>query len=358
MKTRDIIVIGTSGGGLTALRELVRELPRDLPAAVFIVQHVDPLTPSVLPSLLQQNGQLEVTHATDGEEIRNSHIYVAPPDHHLMVEDGHVRLSQGPKENLMRPAIDPLFRSAALTFRSRVVGVILTGELDDGTAGLWSIKYRDGITVVQDPHEAEFPSMPQSAVKNVQIDHCLPLSEIGPLLVRLANDPAGEADNDLDIENLKLEIDIALGELEAPSVVEKLGKLTSFTCPACHGSLWELREGSLMRFRCRTGHGYTAESLLAEQKETIENLLHDAIRATEENPTLCRYLSEHARDHNDHLAADHFLYQRAENERRAHLIHQLLQPHEKPFGAEHSGWNALNHEWSRDSPRAHHLGEG
>ncbi len=354
MTTRDIIVIGTSQGGLTALRELVRELPRDLPAAVLIVQHIDPLTPSVLPSLLQQSGQLEVTHATEGEEIRNSHIYVAPPDQHMMIEDRHIRLSQGPKENLMRPAIDPLFRSAALAFRSRVVGVVLTGELDDGTPGLWSIKSGGGITVVQDPHEAEFPGMPQSAVKNVQIDHCLPLSEIGPLLVRLANDPAEESENGSDLANLKLEIDIALGQLEAPRVVEKLGTLTSFTCPACHGSLWELREGSLMRFRCRTGHGYTAESLLAEQTQTVEAFLHEAIRATEENPTLCRYLSEHAREHNDHLAADHFLYQRAENERRAHLIRQLLQPHEKPFASDR---NALNHEWSRDLTTGHHLGE-
>lgn len=329
MNVRDIIAIGTSAGGPAALRALVRELPRDLPAAVFIVQHVDPLTPSVLASLLQESGQLEVTHATDKEEIRNSHIYVAPPDYHLMIEEGRLRLSQGPKENLVRPAVDPLFRSAALAYRTRVVGVVLTGELDDGTAGLWSIKRLGGITVVQDPHEAEHPSMPRSAAKHVRIDHCLPLSEIGPLLVRLANDAVDKEENASVAEDLELEIKIALNELEAFRVVEKLGKLTPFTCPDCHGTLWEIREGSLMRFRCGIGHAYTAESLIAEQRQTIEDLLHTAIRATGENPTLCRYLSEHAREHNDHLTADHFLSQTAENERRAHLIHQLLQAHER-----------------------------
>lgn len=329
MNGRDIIVIGTSAGGLAALRELVRELPRDLPAAVFIVQHVDPLTPSVLPALLHQSCQLEVAHATDNEEIRNSRIYVAPPDSHLVIADGHVRLSQGPKENLTRPAVDPLFRSAALAFGPRVVGVVLTGELDDGTAGLWSIKERSGITVVQDPREAEYPSMPQTAVKHVQIDYCLPLGEIGPLLVRLANEPVPEEKNESPAEYLEIENKIALNAIEAFRLVEKLGKLTPFTCPDCHGSLWELREGSVIRFRCRTGHAYTAESLIAEQRLTIENLLTEAIRATEENPTLCRYLSEHAREYSDHLAADHFLYQTAENERRAHLILQLLHDHEK-----------------------------
>lgn len=329
MDGRDIIVIGTSTGGLAALRELVRELPRDLPAAVFIVQHIDPLTPSVLPALLAQSGQLEVAHAMDNEEIRNSRVYVAPPDNHLMIADGRVRLSQGPKENLTRPAIDPLFRSAALAFGGRVVGVLLTGELDDGTAGLWSIKDRGGITVVQDPREAEYPSMPQSAVKHVPIDYCLPLGEIGPLLVRLANEPAPKEKSETTAENLELENTIALNALEAFRLVEKLGKLTPFTCPDCHGSLWELRQGSVLRFRCRTGHAYTAESLIAEQRLTIEKLLKEAMRATEENPTLCRYLSEHARDYSDHLAADHFLYQTAENERRAHLILQLLHDHEK-----------------------------
>ena len=329
MNGRSIIVIGTSSGGLAALKELLRELPRDLPAAIFIVQHLASMTPSVLPSLLKQGCQLDVTHATDQEPIRNSHIYVAPPDYHLMLEAGQIRLSAGPKENLMRPAIDPLFRSAALAFRSRVIGVLLTGQLDDGTAGLWSIKHRGGITVVQTPAEAEFPTMPQSAVKHVQIDYCLPLCEIAPLLVRLANEPNTEKAEETSDENLELENKISMGELEAFEVVEKLGRLTPFTCPDCHSSLWEATEGAFIRFRCRTGHAYTADSLIAEQRQTIGHLLTDAIRATEENPSLCRHLSEHARQHGDHLAADHFLYQTAENERRAHLINELLHDYEK-----------------------------
>lgn len=332
MTTHDIIIIGTSAGGLAALQELVRELPRDLPAAVFIVQHVDPLTPSVLPSMLQQSSQLEVTHATDKEEIRNSHIYVAPPDYHLMIEDGRLSLSQGPKENLNRPAVDPLFRSAALAFRARVTAAVLTGTLDDGTAGLWAVKQLGGVTIVQDPNEAEYADMPQSAAKYAQIDYCVPLTEIGPLLVRLANEPVSDTYDSSAGAPLEIENAIASGDVEACHSVEKLGKLTAFTCPNCRGSLWEIREGSFLRFRCAAGHGYTAECLIAARRQRIEDLLHEAIRVTEENPTLCRYLSEHAREHKNGLAADHYLCETAENERRVHMIRQFLNEHQK-FGA-------------------------
>lgn len=148
MRARDIIVIGASAGGLSALKTLIRELPPDLPATVFIVQHLSSSYRSNLPALLERAGNLRVSHAKHRERFVKSHVYIAPPDYHLILEDGAIRLSQGPKENLTRPAIDPLFRSAALAFRSRVVGVVLTGGLNDGTAGLWSVKYRGGITVV------------------------------------------------------------------------------------------------------------------------------------------------------------------------------------------------------------------
>ena len=298
MKARDIIVIGTSAGGLSALKKLLCQLPPDLPATLFIVQHMSSAHPSNLPALLERAGNLRVSHPRDGERFVKGHIYIAPPDHHLIVEDGHIRLSQGPKENLTRPAIDPLFRSAALAFRARVVGVVLTGELDDGTAGLWSVKYRGGLTVVQDPRDAEHPSMPRSAANNVAIDYCLPLSEIGPLLVRLANDPF-EEESAPPSEKLEIETRIALDDPQALTQLERLGELTSFTCPDCHGSLWQLTEDKFIRFRCRTGHAYTAETLLTEQNQALENILRDALRCAVEQSTLAMDLIEHVRRTND-----------------------------------------------------------
>lgn len=323
MIARDIIVIGTSAGGLSALKKLVGQLPPDLPATVFIVQHLSPAHSSNLPALLERAGHLKVSHPGDGERIVMSHIYVAPPDHHLIIEDGRVRLSQGPKENLTRPAIDPLFRSAALVFRARVVGVVLTGELDDGTGGLWSVKYRGGITVVQDPEDAEHSSMPRSAANNVAIDYCLPLSEIGPLLVRLANDPF-EEESALPSEKLEIENRIALDDPQALTQLERLGELTSSTCPDCHGSLWQLTEGKFIRFRCRTGHAYTAETLLTEQNQALENILRNALRCAVEQSTLAMELIEHARQTSNQETIGPWESELRKAGRRRRLIQQVL----------------------------------
>lgn len=329
MNAHDIIVIGTSAGGLTALQELVRELPRDLPAAIFVVHHVAPLTPSLLPSVLSQVCELDVELAQDQQHILKSHIYIAPSDRHMLLSDGHLALSQGPKENLNRPAIDPLFRSAASAYGTRVIGIVLTGQLDDGTAGLWTVKQAGGLTIVQDPAGAEFPDMPQSAARYVQIDHCLSLTEIGRLLVRLVNQPVQDTEETSPDEALKLENLIARGDAEACRAIEKFGTLTPFICPNCRDSLWEIRQAAFLRFRCSAGHAYTADSLIAARRQRIDELLREAIRATEENPTLCRYLSEHAREHKNSLGADHYLYETAENERRAYMIRQFLSEHER-----------------------------
>lgn len=185
MPGHDIIVIGSSAGGVDALIKLVNQLPANLPASIFIVLHIPARSPRVLPDILSRSGPLPAIHPTDGEEIRHSRIYIAPPDQHLLIERGNVHIVRGPKENRHRPAIDATFRSAALAYGPRVVGVILTGALGDGTAGLLAIKQRGGIAVVQDPHDALYPSMPLSALASVHVDYTAPLAAIGPLLMQL-----------------------------------------------------------------------------------------------------------------------------------------------------------------------------
>ena len=192
MAGHDIIVVGASAGGPESLQLLMSALPPELPAALFVVVHFPPGSRSFLPAILSRAGPLVATHATDGEAIRHGHVYIARPDHHLVLERGYVRVTHGPKENRFRPAVDVLFRSAAYAYGPRVIGVILTGQLDDGTAGLWAVKDRGGLAVVQDPQDALSPSMPRSALQHVAEDYCLPIAEIGPLLERLTGEPAEE----------------------------------------------------------------------------------------------------------------------------------------------------------------------
>jgi two-component system chemotaxis response regulator CheB len=178
----DIITIGASAGGVEAFKKIVHELPPALQAAIFVVLHISPEGPSVLPDILNRAGPLPALHPRDGDKIQLGKIYIAPPDHHLLIRRGHIHLFRGPKENNVRPAIDPLFRTAARAYGPRVIGVVLTGVLDDGTAGLLAIKARGGITVVQDPDDALFSGMPESAMKYADVDHCLPLAFLSPLL--------------------------------------------------------------------------------------------------------------------------------------------------------------------------------
>jgi two-component system chemotaxis response regulator CheB len=192
MATRDTIVIGASAGGVQALSELVAELPPDLPAAVFIVLHIPSNAPSYLPNILARQAQLPVDHAKDGERIELGRVYVVPPDQHLLIEDGHVKLVHGPKENLHRPSIDALFRSAARWAGPRVIGVVLTGAREDGRVGMRAIKQRGGITIVQDPLEAAFPSMPLSVMQDIKVDYTLPLREIPPSLNRLSRETVAD----------------------------------------------------------------------------------------------------------------------------------------------------------------------
>jgi two-component system chemotaxis response regulator CheB len=322
----DIITIGASAGGVEALTQLVSRLPTNLPAAVFVVLHVPAHGTSVLPQILSRKGPLPARHPVDGEPIEPGMIYVAPPNMHMFIERDRVRLSIGPKENGHRPAVDPLFRSAAAAYGARVIGVVLSGSLDDGTAGLRAVVERGGVAVVQDPDDALSTGMPRSALENVEVKHCLPVAEMAPLLVGLAHEPvARERVNPMpDEDDLKRETEITAFDLDAIESPLREGTPSGFGCPDCGGALFELRDGELIRFRCRIGHAWSPTSLLAEQSEALEQALWTALRALEERAALSARLSDRMKLNGQKLAASRFHDQAEESRRRAALIRQVL----------------------------------
>jgi two-component system chemotaxis response regulator CheB len=296
---RDIIVVGASAGGVDALRTMVAGLPADLPAAVFVVLHVGEA--SRLVPILDRAGPLPVASAASGEPFERGHVYVAPPGKHLLLHNDHMLLRRGPRENLARPAIDPLFRSAAATFGSRVIGVVLSGALSDGTAGLRAIKRCGGVAVVQDPADAMVVSMPLNALRFVDVDHVVPTAGLAPLLGTLARQKAGPTPEiPLDI---RLETAIAAQELADMRIDDMLGKPSRFTCPECHGALWEIEDGKMLRYRCHVGHAFTADAVLTSQTDEIDRLLGTLLRSHQERAALTRRMAEKERtDGRDMLA--------------------------------------------------------
>jgi two-component system chemotaxis response regulator CheB len=321
MERHDIIVVGASAGGVEALKDLVHRLPVDLRAAVFVVLHRTTSGRSLLPSILARAGKLPVFDAEDWMPIEHGRVYVAPVDHHLLVENGQARVVRGPKENRHRPAIDPLFRSAAWGYGPRVVGVVLSGTLDDGSVGLWAIKTCGGVTVVQDPQEAAYPEMPANAMRHVEVDHCLPIAEIASLLTRLASEPTKSAPSSVPHEiQVGNEMVTMNGDMDDMAAV---GKLSAFTCPACRGALWELSEGDLLHYRCHVGHAFSAESLLADQSESVEQALFTALRALEEKSAILHRMNE--RYGEDRPRASAPLRERVKQlEESANVIRRLL----------------------------------
>ena len=281
-----ILVIGASLGGWDALPELVSGLPSDLNAAVFVVLHMSPGGPSYLADRLNSLGRLPAASAADGEEIQPRRVYVAVPDRHLMLESGRVRLSRGPRESHARPSIDVLFRSAAYVGGPRVIGIVLTGMLDDGTAGLWAIKDRGGIAIVQSPTEARYPSMPLSALKHVRVDHALQVAEMPRILSALIAQPLEGEIVLPPNEKLEIENRIALEDNAIEVGARSLGSPSVFTCPECHGSMVAINDGSIRRFRCHTGHGFTEGSLSEKSLARVEETLWSALAQMEERVTL------------------------------------------------------------------------
>jgi two-component system chemotaxis response regulator CheB len=287
MTHRDIVVAGASAGGVEALRAVVAGLPADFPASMLIVLHLPRHAPSALPAILGRSTTLPVAAAVDGDRLRAGHIYVAPPDRHLLVVDDHIGLSRGPTENGHRPAIDPLFRSAALAGGPRVIGVVLSGSLDDGAAGLAVVTRRGGLAVVQDPEDALHPSMPRAALERVEARHVVPAARIGPVLAAAVGDrlePEGpDTDHTLVAEMVVSELD----PLSAENVFEPAG----YGCPTCGGSLFLIDGEPVPRYRCRIGHAWSPDSLLEEQAAAGDGALWVALRALEERASLGRRMA-------------------------------------------------------------------
>lgn len=329
MRGRDVIVLGASAGGVHALSEVVGSLPAGLPAAVFVVLHIAPHGRSAMPAILTRAGCLPAVHPKDGDKVETGRVYVAPPDQHIVLQDGVIRLSRAPSENGQRPAIDVLFRSAAQTYRRRVVAVVLTGNLDDGTVGLAVVKRYGGVAVAQSPEEADYPSMPLSAIQNVAVDHVLPLAGIGPLLAELANDPLEEEPvfSDPEGPDMKEEIERGIDR-------EEDGIPSDLTCPDCGGGLRESLVQGVVHFRCRTGHAYAPETLLAKQSDVVEAALWAAVRALQENAALARRMERRLRQAGKPAPASEQRYQQRarEAEHHAEVLRKVLMEDQEKTG--------------------------
>jgi two-component system chemotaxis response regulator CheB len=277
-----------------------------------------------LPQILKRAGRLPAAHPRDGEPIERGRIYIPPPDHHLLIEDECVRIVRGPKENGHRPALDPMFRTAAVNYGRRVVGVVLTGMLDDGTAGLLAIKRLGGVAVAQNPGEALFPGMPMSAIANVDVDHVLHLDDIPPLLARLAREPVTEPPLPVP-EQMMTEANIARMDEGALDEPRRPGVPSGLNCPECHGTLFEITDGKIKRYRCRVGHAYSIETLHADQSQLVEAALWSAVVALREKAVLARRMMRYMSERGHQLSASRFEEDVKDAEQRAKVIQDLLE---------------------------------
>ncbi|HEX6474574.1 MAG TPA: chemotaxis protein CheB [Candidatus Limnocylindria bacterium] len=322
-----IVVIGASAGGIEPLMRIASGLPDDLDAAVFVVVHVPPSSQSVLPRVLKRAGRLDASHAAQSEPIRRGRIYVAPPDRHMLIEDGMVLTRRGPLENRSRPAIDPLFRTAARAHGDMVIGVILSGSLDDGAAGMAEVRRSGGVGIVQDPAEAIYPSMPTSALRESAVDYCLPADEIAPTIERLVRERSEQMTSDQrrDAQSsaaTEESMDAQRGAVMPDS--ERAGIPAAFGCPDCGGSLWQLDDGEILTFRCRVGHAYTPRILLDAQGANVETGLWQAVRALEEQASLAARLAARSLEDGQTQSADRFSQQATRATADAQTVRGLL----------------------------------
>jgi len=314
---KDIIVIGGSAGSHSALRQIMSDLPKDLSASIFVATHVPASSSGYLADVLASAGPLPVSPAVDGQPVEKGRVYTAVPDRHLLLVDGIMRLGEGPRENMTRPAIDPLFRSAALAYGPRVVGVVLSGLLNDGVSGLSAIKACGGTAVVQHPLDARADEMPLAALEAVQADDVAPADQIGRILSEMVTTDAGEASKCPD--NLLLEVEIAAGTRLGSASLRKIADPSPLSCPDCQGVLSEVRDGQPLRYRCQIGHAYTAE-VLAAHTEEVNDAMRVALRIMEERVTLVTRMAQDARDTGREAVAELYEARATEYSRYAKVL--------------------------------------
>ncbi|MBE9184787.1 chemotaxis protein CheB [Microcoleus sp. LEGE 07076] len=322
MRNHNIVVVGASAGGVEALQRLFSQFPADLQASFFVVLHISPESPSILGSMIDKASPLTAKRAEDGERIQAGHIYVAPPDMHLLLKPGYIRLHRGPKENRHRPAIDPLFRSAAIAYRAQTVGVILTGYLDDGTSGLLAIKRCGGIAVVQDPEDADYPDMPRNAIAEVEVDYRLPLHKMGSVIRQIVEQPAALIDE--VPQDIVIEAEIAEQTMSNIKDENKIGHLVPVSCPECGGPLWRIDADRVRRYRCHVGHGFTAKALLADQDAALEQALWAAMRTMEERANMALTMAKDEEARGRSRSGQAYREQATTSKAHAQVIRKLL----------------------------------
>jgi two-component system, chemotaxis family, protein-glutamate methylesterase/glutaminase len=323
VSNRDVLALGASAGGIDALRFLAGEFSHDFPASVLVTIHLSSQFRSELDAILTQAGPLPASFAVDGEKLERGHIYLAPSERHLIMDSGHLRLGSGPRENNVRPALDPLFRSAALCCGPRTVGAVLTGTQGDGAAGLLTLKQCGGITVVQDPNDAVFSEMPETALIRSQPDHVVGLAGMPALFEKLARQPAGQP---VPVPgNLAYEVEIAKGGRGSMKEMDRIGQRSVLACPDCHGIMWEIEEQDLVRYRCHEGHAYTAEMMGLALDENVRRALASGLRALDERVALARKLEAQASARGRSLSAKSWADKAAEFDQEAQIIRDSIR---------------------------------
>jgi two-component system, chemotaxis family, protein-glutamate methylesterase/glutaminase len=327
VSNRDIIAIGTSAGGVEALLYIAKRLPRDFPACILVTIHLSRQARSSLDDILSQNGPLPAKFASRGEVVKKGHIYLAPPDHHLLLDTNHILLGEGPRENNARPAIDPMLRSVAVCCGPRAVGVVLTGTLGDGASGLWALGQCSGSTVVQDPQDAAFAEMPMTAVSRAGPHHIVTLADMPRLLESLAHQAIGMPV--VVPRSIKYEVEIAKGGQYAMNEMDNIGQRSVLACPDCGGVMWEIDEGELVRYRCHVGHTYAAELMSVALDENLRRALASAQRALEERVALAHKLQRQAVASGHRLLAETWAQKAQEFERETKIIRESVQRMER-----------------------------
>ena len=323
MANRDILALGASAGGFEALRFLAGEFSPDFPASILMVIHLSSQFRSTLDAILTQAGPLQATFAVDGEKLKRGHIYIAPPARHLLVESEELRLGLGPRENNARPALDPLFRSAALCCGARAIGAVLTGTLGDGAAGLLALKQSGGITVVQDPSDAAYPEMPTTALTRLQPDHVVGLAGMPALFEKLVRQPEGQP---VPVAGaIEYEVEIARGGRGSMNEMDRIGRRSVLACPDCHGVMWEIDEGELVRYRCHVGHAYLAEIMSLALDDNLRRAVGSALRALDERISLARNLEKQASGSGRTQIAESWAEKAREFEREAKVIRDSIR---------------------------------